>query len=150
MSIQHKDGQASVPKTPDESEDISIKTNAFVARLGKMFCSDVTQYEWKSVEKKEMVVPYNCEAIPFRTVPDSNSSNIRKTRWEKHHVWIVEGTVIAGESNFLAVRRFYIDEESWAVLLGEGYDNAGKMVACYMLDGGTIPATSRAGQWYPL
>jgi hypothetical protein len=91
--------------------------------------------------------------VPFHDMRDllqPKFSNPKITRWEKHSVWVVEGTLQPGESNVLARRRFYIDEDSWCILLGEGYDIAGTMVKCYMLFKGTTPATGKQGRWYPL
>jgi hypothetical protein len=153
MTMQHENGPAHIRKRPEEAYETSIVAPNFIEQMGRNFCNDPTQYEWKNIGKKEMVVPYNYEVLPFRQPRSATPSTIFSTksiRWEKRRVWIVEGTVSPGESNVLARRRFYIDEDSWEVLLGEAYDIAGRLVTHYMLTKDTISGNSNQGQWYSL
>ncbi|ORB72617.1 DUF1329 domain-containing protein, partial [Mycobacterium timonense] len=80
---------------------------------------------WKLVGKHEMYIPYNNNRffaagdekafVPFHTNPDH-------VRWELHRVWEVEATLASGKRHAVPKRRFYIDEDSWAILLVDGYD----------------------------
>jgi hypothetical protein len=115
------------------------------------FCDNPEEYEWRYVEKREMIIPYNCDALPARSqniLMESEFPDLSSIRWEKHRVWIVEGILRPGESNLLVRRRFYIDEDSWLILLGEGYDGAGTMARCFMLYTLSIPSKHRQGRWY--
>jgi hypothetical protein len=113
------------------------------------FCRDPAQYEWRYIGKREMLVPYNC--LSCAVVPqDGGTSGVRSMRWEKHRVWIVEGTLCRDESNILRCRRFYIDEDSWLVLLGEGYDFSGHLVTHYLLDSYAASSMSSVGRWYAI
>jgi len=47
-------------------------------------------------------------------------------RFEKHRVWVVDATRKANARHAYSRRTFYIDEDSWAILASESYDNAGK------------------------
>jgi hypothetical protein len=38
-------------------------------------------------------------------------------------VWVVEATLKPGQTHLYKKRRFYIDEDSWAVLVTDKYDN---------------------------
>jgi hypothetical protein len=135
------------------AHDTSTVTSNLVAQIDKTFCSDPGLYDWKYIDKREMVVPYNCAVVPAYFQNDlvsSALSHASTTRWEKHRVLIVDAIIRPGESNLLARRRFYIDEDFWCILLGEAYNNQDTMVACYMLTDGNIPTTSKHGKWYPV
>ena len=44
-----------------------------------------------------------------------------------HRVWIVEATVAKGKRHIYAKRVFYIDEDSWNILVSDKYDNSGEL-----------------------
>ncbi len=77
-----------------------------------------------------MPVPYNCSTIRFRHAEEvflPKFPNPDIIRWKKHRVWGVEAILHPGERNVLARRRYYIDEDSWYILLGEQYDSGDNM-----------------------
>jgi hypothetical protein len=116
-------------------------------------CSNPAEYEWRYVGKQEMLVPYNCNIAQLYRAQAPAKSKLpdhAAIRWEKHQVWIVDGILRRGESNILARRRFYLDEDSWLILLGEGYDNSGTMVKSFVLLHGAPPAAGRQGRWYSI
>jgi hypothetical protein len=152
MSIPYEDGPAQVRQALDEAFE---RQNALAKGMSGLdqnssFCSNPQEYMWKYLGKKEMLVPYNCEggscSLSDEHLQFPRSGSIR---WEMHPVWIVEGELRRGESNLLALRRFYIDEENWLILLGEGYDQAGKMINCYVLHEHNVAERSQRGRWYP-
>ena len=44
-------------------------------------------------------------------------------RYELHRVWVVEATVKSGARHIYKRRTFYVDEDSWQILLVDQYDN---------------------------
>ncbi|EMV9186381.1 DUF1329 domain-containing protein, partial [Escherichia coli] len=48
-------------------------------------------------------------------------------RFEKHRVWVVEATLKPGARHVYSKRRYYLDEDSWNILLGELYDSRGEL-----------------------
>jgi len=115
------------------------------------FCSNPQEYEWKYLAKKDMLVPDVCDAAPFypeHGITQLKLANSGKIRWEMHRVWIVEGTLRRGESNVLARRRFYLEENSWRILLGEGFDRAGSMTKCFIFHKKKNSTACKQGQWY--
>lgn len=115
------------------------------------FCRNPQEYEWRYLDKKEMLVPYICDAASFCTERDITQlklASLGKIHWEKRRVWIVEGTLRRGESNVLARRRFYLEESSWLILHGEGYDRAGVATQCFMFHKDKTSAAFTRGQWY--
>jgi len=90
------------------------------------------RYEWNLVGKREMIVPYNS----YRLHSDSlRNSDILKAghinqdlaRYELHRVWVIDATVKSGTSHLYARRTFYIDEDSWQILVADHYDGRGQM-----------------------
>ena len=115
------------------------------------FCSNPAEYEWKCLGKREMLVPYNHDAKPLALptgLDQARFPSAASIRWEKRLVWIVEGTLVRGESNVMARRCFYLDVESWAILLGEGYDGVGVLIRYYMLHGFDVGTKKIEGVWY--
>jgi hypothetical protein len=48
-------------------------------------------------------------------------------RYELHRVWVVEGTLKAGERHIYSKRTFYIDEDTWAIVVADHYDGRGEL-----------------------
>ena len=46
-----------------------------------------------------------------------------RSRYELHRVWVVEATLRQGLRHQFKKRRFYVDEDSWAVAVVDCYDN---------------------------
>ena len=84
------------------------------------------------VGKKEIFVPYNNNRLnQVGLDPDEifgkNHVNPDYWRWEKHRVWVLEATLKEGARHVYSKRRFYIDEDTWAMLMVETYDHAGEL-----------------------
>jgi hypothetical protein len=97
-----------------------------------MFNGSPDRYDWKLVGRQEMYVPYNSYRlhsgqVTYDQIIRPNHINQELARYELHRVWIVEGTVKPGTSHIYARRRFYIDEDSWQILVADHYDARGEM-----------------------
>lgn len=97
-----------------------------------MFSGAPDRYDWKLVGKKEMYVPYNnyelsSPALKYDQIIKAGHLNQDLTRYELHRVWEVEATLKSGERNIYAKRRFFIDEDSWSILVSELYDGRGQL-----------------------
>jgi hypothetical protein len=152
MDVPTENGQIHVNAMPEITSEIQ-RASAIATTLNanRSFCIDPGQYEWKYLDKKCVVVPFNLpspdnEAESGKALL-SNMNDI-KMRWEKHLAWIVEGTLRRGESNILARRLFYLAEDSWLILYGEGFDEGDNFVSCYVLDHGQTSAAIYRGIWY--
>lgn len=92
----------------------------------------IDRYDWKIVGKKEMYVPYNnFGAYDFRKdwkeafKPDMPNKSMH--RYELHRVWEVEGTLKKGVRHSAPKRTFYLDEDTWTLLVANDYDAQGKL-----------------------
>jgi hypothetical protein len=84
------------------------------------------RFNWKLLGKREAIVPYSNYDFLFKhRVEDMLGEKFIKpeyVRWEKHRVWVVEGTLKEGQRHLYSKRRYYMDEDSWTALAGEMYD----------------------------
>ena len=93
-----------------------------------MYNGSPERYNWKLIGKKEIYVPYNNYKI---TSPELKYKEILKPlhinqdypRYELHRVWVVEAALKDDARHIYKKRKFYIDEDSWQILVVEQYDN---------------------------
>ncbi len=127
-------GQRRVRRMPSYSHDspqVGFE-NQYTLDEPQVFNGALDRYDWKLVGKKEVYVPYNAfGAYDFRAkfedVALRNFIEPGHRRYELHRVWVVEATVKAGMRHSAPRRTFYLDEDSWALLLADDYDGQGKL-----------------------
>jgi len=93
-----------------------------------MFNGATDRYDWKLVGKKEIYIPYNSyklsgNSLKYRDVLRAGHVNPEHARYELHRVWVVEATLERGVSHLYKRRTFYVDEDSWAIVVADKYDN---------------------------
>tara|TARA_A100001015_G_scaffold280045_1_gene341850 strand:- start:8813 stop:10147 length:1335 start_codon:yes stop_codon:yes gene_type:complete len=96
------------------------------------FNGSTERYNWRILGKKIMIVPYNINKIKdkeltYTEMLGSGSIKSELLRYELHRVWIVEGILKENSRHIYAKRVFYIDEDSWIILLEECYSVRGDM-----------------------
>ena len=95
-----------------------------------MFTGAIDRYTWELVGKKEMIVPYNSyrlhsDKVKYKEILTPLHINQDLTRYELHRVWVVEAKLREGTSHIYPRRTFYIDEDSWQVVVVDQYDSRG-------------------------
>ncbi|TKV69395.1 DUF1329 domain-containing protein [Marinobacter panjinensis] len=91
------------------------------------------RYNWKLVGKKEIYVPYNAYKLSDKSlnyekdILRTNTINSDLMRYELHRVWVVEATLREDSSHIYGKRTFYLDEDSWNVLMEDAYDTRGDL-----------------------
>ncbi|UCV20989.1 DUF1329 domain-containing protein [Ferribacterium limneticum] len=129
---QYLTGQRRVRKAPtigyDTPDDVNSGQQYFDEAF--VFLGDLDRYEWKLIGKKELYIPYNDNKYvqkspeerlaPYHLNPDV-------LRWELHRVWVVEATLAPGKRHVVPKRRFYLDEDTWGAVIGEGWDAQGQL-----------------------
>jgi len=93
-----------------------------------MFNGAPDRYQWTLVGKREVYVPYNAyrlqdPAVKYREIVTPLHLNPDLLRYELHRVWVVEATLRPGERHIYKKRVFYVDEDSWQILVVDQYDN---------------------------
>ena len=77
-------------------------------------------------------MPYNSyklhsDSLKVADIVTPMHINQEHSRYELHRVWVVEATLKDGKRHIYAKRRFYVDEDSWGVLVVDQYDNRGRL-----------------------
>jgi hypothetical protein len=96
------------------------------------FNGAMDRYTWKIVGKKEVYVPYNSfklhsDQYKYKDIVTKSHINQELPRYELHRVWVVDSTIKQGTSHIYARRTFYIDEDSWAIMLVDVYDRRNQL-----------------------
>lgn len=106
----------------------------FYVDMVDMYNGAFDRYDWKLGGKRELLIGYNAFAAQGFAADDGDQGLLRPgavnadaLRYEVHRVWVVEASERGGKSHIFGVRRFYLDEDSWNVVLVENYDRAGQL-----------------------
>jgi tetratricopeptide (TPR) repeat protein len=91
-----------------------------------MYNGAFDRYVWKTVGKRELYLPYNNYRIgdgryKYAQLIKPGYLNPEATRYELHRVWVIEASERGGKSHSFGKRVFYVDEDSWNVVLVENY-----------------------------
>ncbi len=130
---QYLPGQRRVKLAPDLAYDTPNPGTAGANTYDDTFVFNgaLDRFDWKLVGKQEMIVPYNTYKLTYaqdsKVLTTPNHIAPDYVRWEKHRVWVVEGTVKTGARHIYHKRRFYLDEDSWIALASDQYDSSGKL-----------------------
>ncbi len=106
--------------------------NQYTLDEPRMFNGTMDRFDWKLVGKKELIVGYNAfgmynPAAKLGDVLKADAPAAESRRYELHRVWVVEATVKQGVRHLAPKRTFYLDEDSWSVVVAEDYDAQGKL-----------------------
>ncbi|HCF9805923.1 DUF1329 domain-containing protein [Pseudomonas aeruginosa] len=137
-------GQRRVRRMPSYSYDapqIGLDNQATVDETN-VFFGPLDRFDWKLVGKKEMLVPYNAFgaydiSAKIEDVAKRDFFAPEYRHYELHRVWIVEANVRDGMRHQAPKRLFYIDEDSWNLLMAVDYDKQGQIWK--VREGFTIP-----------
>ena len=96
------------------------------------FNGSTDRYNWTLLEKKILIIPYNTykigeKKISYKDIIKTGSVNPSLMRFEHHRVWVVKAILKKGMRHIYKERVFYIDEDSWAVVMEEIYTKEGDL-----------------------
>ncbi|MFK7886026.1 MAG: DUF1329 domain-containing protein [Gammaproteobacteria bacterium] len=97
-----------------------------------MYNGSPERYNWELVGKREIYVPYNAyglhsDSLKYKQILKPGHIDQGLARYELHRVWVVDATLKDGLSHQYKRRTFYIDEDSWQVLVVDQYDKSDKI-----------------------
>ena len=121
-------GQRRVRRLPNACCDTPTPATAGVLSFDELYVFDgrVDRFDWKLVGKKELYIPYNANKVFTAAGPeallDAHHLKSDAIRWELHRVWVVEATLKNGQRHVMPKSTYYLDEDTWAAVLGERYD----------------------------
>ena len=148
---QYDPGERRVRRAPNlsfDTPDLALNTIDDY----DIFSGSPEKYDWKLVGKKEMYIPYNNNEAnsPRRELKASTPPNFLDSdmlRYELHRVWVVEATLAEGKRHIYAKRVFYIDEDTWNIMVSDKYDNSGslwRVAFSYPVVAPDVPTTAGA------
>jgi hypothetical protein len=116
-----------------------------------MYNGSPDRYDWKVVGKKEVYVPYNSyklasPSLRYEDIGKAGVLNPEHTRYELHRVWQVEGTLKSGARHVYAKRVFFLDEDTWQIVLADHYDSRGALWR--VAEGHAIQYFNKQVPWY--
>ncbi len=120
-------GQGRIRKAPEVSYDTPSQFADGVLNYDEYygFNNSLQKYLWKYITKKEMYIPYNCNAFanaPWQQSLGPHFIDPDLVRWELHRVWQVEATLAPGDRNVLARRMLYCDEDTYQIAFTDAWD----------------------------
>ncbi len=134
LSWVYSAGQRRVRRAPSVAYDSAGPTTAGLRTADgrDMFNGAPDRYDWQLVGKKTLYVPYNSYrlASPERSYKElilPGHVNPEATRYELHRVWEVVATLKPGMRHIYSKRHYFIDEDTWAILAADHYDNRGEL-----------------------
>lgn len=127
-------GQRRVRKAPQVAYD-NVGTAADGLRtndMTDMFNGALDRFDWKLLGKREMFIPYNSYKVhaghlKAEDIVRPGHLNQELMRYELHRVWVVDAPRKAGVRHVNSRRTFYLDEDSWQIVLIDHYDEAGTL-----------------------
>ena len=127
-------GQRRVRRAPTFAYDNPVPgyENLETVDAYPMYAGAMDRYDWKLVGKQELYIPYNSykwidKARKYKEIYLDDFVNRDLVRYELHRVWKVEATVKQGMRHQIAKRHFYLDEDSWGLIVADNYDAQGKI-----------------------
>lgn len=126
MAWNYFPGQRRVRRAPTVAYDNPV--DGYLSDDADLYNGAPDRYEWKLLGRQALYVPYNNYRLgqpgtPHAELLHKGHLNPELTRWEMHRVWVVEAQLKPGQRHLYGKRRFYLDEDSWSILMAEGYDN---------------------------
>lgn len=97
-----------------------------------MYNGGFDRYVWKLQGKRELIIPYNAYRLSdgsqkYADLLKPYHLNPEKARYELHRVWVIEATERGGKRHSFGKRVFYVDEDSWNIVLVENHDHQDRL-----------------------
>lgn len=152
---QYLVGQRRVRKAPSVAYDTPDSVTSGIGLFDEAFnlFGPIDKHDLKLIGKKEIYIPYNNNRAAAAKVDDlvtPGTLNPAQVRWELHRVWEVEATLATGKRHVVPKRKYYIDEDSWQIVLFDGWDAKGQLWRTnysLMLTAPDIPAVTSFVMW---
>ena len=97
-----------------------------------LFNGPPDRFDWELLGKRELLVPYDAYRLHGGDVGPGDILRHHHiepglARYERHRVWVVQGTLKPGAKHVYSRRVFYVDEDSWQIVVAESYDAQGRL-----------------------
>ncbi len=125
--------------TPDPATD-GLRT----ADMLDMFSGLLDRFDFTLVGRREMYVPYNAYRMNMAALAPRDflwpaHPDPAFLRYELHRVWVVTATLKRSFRHPFPRRTYYLDEDSWQILMADHYDATGTLARYAEAHGVTLP-----------
>ena len=127
-------GQRRVIRAPNVAYDNpAVATDGLaVSDMADMFNGAMDRFDWTLTGRREMYVPYNAYVahgsdLDYDKLVLPGHLNPDIMRYELHRVWVVEARLREGVRHINPRRTYYLDEDSYQILLADHYDVRGAL-----------------------
>ncbi|MGO1463534.1 MAG: DUF1329 domain-containing protein, partial [Marinobacter sp.] len=134
LAWRYDSGSRRLRRSPNLAYETDLPNSSSLRSVDQkdMYNGAPNQYNWELKGKREMFVPYNAYKLHDQSVqPDdvirAGHINQQLARYELHRVWVVEATRRTGIKHIYDRRVFYVDEDSWQIVMSEEYDESGDL-----------------------
>ncbi|HSW15045.1 MAG TPA: DUF1329 domain-containing protein [Solimonas sp.] len=131
---QYNPGQRRLRRAPNVAYDNPSTASDGLRTNDQLdaFNGATDRYTWKLLGKKEMIVPYNSyklhsDQYRYKDIIRKGHINQDLPRYERRRVWIVESNLRPATTHIFKKRVFYVEEDSWQIVLVDCYDNRGQV-----------------------
>ncbi|MAF81728.1 MAG: hypothetical protein CMK52_02320 [Proteobacteria bacterium] len=130
----YSSAQRRVRRAPDASHDATGRGSQGLITADQIdgFNGDLDRFDWKLRGKETLLVPYNVNKLDNKNIKYSdilgkNCIKAEFVRYEFHRVWVVEARLKQSSRHIYSKRVFYVDEDSWMVLMEDAYSTRGDL-----------------------
>ncbi|WP_413795172.1 MULTISPECIES: DUF1329 domain-containing protein [unclassified Pseudomonas] len=134
MAWIYNAGQRRVRRAPQISYDgpFPASDGQRVADNLDMYNGAPDFYDWKLLGKKEIYIPYNnfeleSADLKYTDIVKPGHLNADLPRYERHRVWVIEGTLKSAQRHIYSKRVAYLDEDTWQIVLADHFDSRGTL-----------------------
>tara|TARA_B100001105_G_C22392680_1_gene445193 strand:- start:789 stop:2177 length:1389 start_codon:yes stop_codon:yes gene_type:complete len=132
-SWSYTPGQRRVRLAPEFAYDTPVASLGGATLFDELwlFSGKMDRFDFKLIGKKEMIAPYNNNALMFTCKPADKLQpkhiNPACERWELHRMWVVEATLKPGQRHVYSKRVYYIDEDGYGSGMFDAFDHDGAL-----------------------
>jgi hypothetical protein len=127
-------GRRRVIRAPNVAYDSPILSASSLRTVDDtdMISGSPDRFDWKLLDKREIYVPYNNnklsnQKLKYKEILQPHFINPDLSRYELHRVWVVEATLKEKWRHVYSKRVFYMDEDTWQVMVADQYNKQGKL-----------------------
>lgn len=127
-------GQRRVRRLPYYAYDAPLIgfENEYMIDTQSMLWGQLSRFDYKLIGKKEIYIPH--DAFRMYDFNAKLSDAYRRDfinpdfgRYELHRVWVVEAKLKQGMRHLSPRRTYYLDEDTWNIVIAEDYDANGRI-----------------------
>jgi hypothetical protein len=127
-------GRRRVIRAPNVAYDQPVSTASALRTSDDtdMINGSPDRFEWELLGKREIYIPYNnvelaSKELDYNQILTKHHINPDLSRYELHRVWVIRATLKDKWRHLYSKRDFYLDEDSWQVIVADQYNKQGEL-----------------------